>query len=227
MTNVAKEIPSFLGQTPDGGDNTHSCWPTDNGDFVVTGEERSGGGIKVYRITDNGGSLTLERTDSFALGGSTHNQVVVGYRVYNSWYSAGLQVFDIDPNTGLLEFVASHDTSSAWGVYPFLGPSKVLVSDIDDGLYVLSVDPPTPATLTSVEVTEGVILDGDVTDLLFSDDSYLHTRSGFGKTFVDLHNMEMVVSAVTAETTPTSIDLSIYRSSRRLTRPAELRRSDC
>ncbi|MCZ6542666.1 MAG: hypothetical protein O6768_03285 [Planctomycetota bacterium] len=154
VTNVATQMPTFLGSTPDGGNNTHSCWPTANGDYVVTGEEREGGGIKVYRITDQGTFVTLELTDSLALPGkqafSVHNQVIDGYRLYNAWYQAGLQVFDIDPATGLLEFVASYDTfagppigfNGAWGVYPFLGPpDRVVVSDLSTGLYIIDVGP--------------------------------------------------------------------------------------
>jgi hypothetical protein len=150
VTNVATEPPSFLGQTPDGGNNTHSAWATDNGDYVVTGEERTGGGIKVYRITDVGGGLELELTDTLELpteqAFSVHNQTIVGYRLYNAWYGAGLQVLDIDPETGLLDFVASYDTSAGglgnWGVYPFLGPDKVLASDESEGLFIIHVDPP-------------------------------------------------------------------------------------
>lgn len=153
VTEVATQLPSFLGQTPDGGDNTHSCWPSDNGDYVVTGEERSGGGIKVYRITDNGESLDLELTDTFEVPEeqtfSVHNQTIVGYRLYNAWYGAGLMVFDIDPDTGLLDFVASYDTTKgssagAWGIYPFLGSDRVLVSDMNTGLYIFDVDPADP-----------------------------------------------------------------------------------
>ncbi len=148
-TNVASQMPTFLGQTPDGGDNTHSCWPTDAGDYVVTGEEHQGGGIKVYRITDNGSSLSLELTAVHALpttvASSVHNQVIDRYRLYNSWYGAGLQVFDIDPVTGLLQFVASYDTSAtgggAWGVYPLLGSARILVSDMSAGLFILHADP--------------------------------------------------------------------------------------
>jgi hypothetical protein len=147
ITNVATEMPSFLGQTPDGGNNTHSCWPTANGDYVVTGEERIGGGIKVYRITDNPGSLTLTLTDSLALpsqeASSVHNQVIVGYRLFDSWYAAGLLVHDIDPVSGALEFVASLDTpGSVWGVYPFLGQDRVLLSDKSGGLLTVSVGGP-------------------------------------------------------------------------------------
>ena len=142
VTNVATEIPSFLASTP--GDNTHSCWPTDSGDFVVTAEERAGGGIKVYRITSLTGSVSLTLTDSFALpeneAFSVHNPLVVGNRVYNSWYQAGLLIFDIDPITGLLDPVATFDTaSSVWGVYPFLGSGRVLLSERDLGLLVVSV----------------------------------------------------------------------------------------
>ena len=141
-SNVANEIPSCLGSTP--GESTHSAWPTANGDYVVTAEERPGGGIKVYRITSLTGSVSLTLTDSFALpeneAFSVHNPLVVGNRVYNSWYQAGLLIFDIDPITGLLDPVATFDTAaSVGGVYPFLGSGRVLLSERDLGLLVVSV----------------------------------------------------------------------------------------
>jgi hypothetical protein len=142
VTNVATQIPTFLGSAP--GNNSHSCWPTDAGDYVVTGEERTGGGILVWRITDNGGSLTLDLTDSLALptnlASSVHNQVIVGYRLYNSWYGAGLLVHDIDPVTGLLTEVATFDPDgNIWGVYPFLGPGRVLLSNMSSGLMIVQI----------------------------------------------------------------------------------------
>ena len=169
VSNVATQMPSFLGQTPDGGNNTHSCWPTSNGDFVVTGEERSGGGIKVYRITDKGGSLTLELTDSLALPQddtfSVHNQLIDGYRLYNSWYGAGLLVHDIDPKTGTIELFASYDTpGSNWGVYPFPGQDRILLSDIGGGLNIVRVGTDVPGDLDgdgSVGVKDLLILLGE------------------------------------------------------------------
>ena len=145
-TNVATQIPSFLGSTP--GESTHSAWPTGLGDYVVTAEERTGGGIKVYRITEleNGGSLDLALTDCFAVptkeAFSVHNPLIEGYRVYNAWYQAGLLIFDIDPITGALDAVATFDTAdSVWGVYPFLGTDRVLLSERSLGLLIVSVDP--------------------------------------------------------------------------------------
>ena len=152
VTDVANQLPVLIGRTPDGGNNTHSVWPTDNGDYVVTGEERAQGGIKVYRIDDTGQGLTLTRTDDRRMpieqAFSVHNQVIDGYRLYNSWYQAGLVIFDIDPVTGLLELVTELDTfdgpvrgyNGAWGVYPFLGEDRLLVTDLTHGLFIIRTD---------------------------------------------------------------------------------------
>ena len=157
VSDVANSMPTLIGSV--GGNHTHSMWPTDDGKFVVTGEERTGGGIKVYEIIDNGGSLTLALRDSLAYPSSeafsVHNQMIIGYRLYNSWYEKGLQVFDIDPVDGTLSLFATFDTSDFglgnWGVYPFLGDDMILLSDGSEGLYivdiaVITVDPPSPAT---------------------------------------------------------------------------------
>lgn len=152
VSDVANSAPVLLGNV--GGNATHAMWPTDDGKFVVVGEERTNGGILVYEMVDNGGSIDLELRDSLVLIGdsfSTHNPVVVGNRVYISWYQAGLRVFDVNPSTGKLEFVASFDTSpfantgtfnGCWGVYPFLGSDKVLLTDLEEGFFVVEVTGP-------------------------------------------------------------------------------------
>jgi len=65
------------------------------------------------------------------------------------------------------------------------------------------------ADLTGFEVTTGAVLGGGLDELRASDDAHLRTRSGFGQTFVDLHNMTMRISAVTAVDSATSIDVTI------------------
>ncbi len=152
ISDVANTPPLFLGSV--GGNNTHSMWPTDDGTFVVTGEERGNGGLTAFRITEGVGSITLTETDSLVLSSdafSVHNMMFVGNRLYVSWYQAGLQVYDVNLVTGMFEFVASYDTSvfdntggfnGAWGVYPFLGADKVLVSDIEEGFFIVDVQGP-------------------------------------------------------------------------------------
>jgi len=151
ITDLANEVPQPLGSGP--GISTHSCWPTADGHFVITGEERLGGGIKVYQVTDNpDGSVTLDIVDEVNFSQSTafsvHNQAVIGNRIYNAWFQSGLQVFDVDPDSGWLSLVAGYDTypqptlptyNGAWGVYPFLGDDRILISDISNGLFVLEL----------------------------------------------------------------------------------------
>ena len=151
IADLANTPPQVLGSGP--GISTHSCWPTADGHFVITGEERLGGGIKVYRVTDNpDGTVSLDIVDEVNFSQSTafsvHNQGVIGNRIYNAWFQSGLQVFDVDPDSGWLDWVAGYDThpqptlptyNGAWGVYPFLGDDRILISDISNGLFVLEL----------------------------------------------------------------------------------------
>jgi len=65
------------------------------------------------------------------------------------------------------------------------------------------------ATLIDFTILAGTLLDGDLPELENSDDTYIHTRSGFGQTFVDLHKMQMEVLAVTSVGSPSTLDLTI------------------
>jgi len=151
ITDVANNAPVFLGRGL--GIATHAVWPTDDGQFVVVGEERDGGPIKLYEIVPDGEFVAVNLVDTVDLSAdafSSHNPIVIGDRVYVSWYQAGLQVFDIDRDAGELVFVASYDTSESgnnggfngnWGVYPFLGTDKILLSDMQNGLSIVAVVP--------------------------------------------------------------------------------------
>ena len=140
IANIANALPNELGTAP--GNALHSMWPTASATYVVTGEERFGGGITVFRMTPNGNLLDLTVRDTLSLSGnisSVHNQIIIGNRLYNSWYQAGVRIDDINPATGKLEFVGSYDTSDCWGVYPWLGDDRILLSDIQDGLIIVAI----------------------------------------------------------------------------------------
>lgn len=100
VSNIATQPPQLLASAP--GNNTHSAWATDDGRFLAVGEERDGGGVKLYEVIEDNDNVQLVLRDSFSLPGdlafSTHNQSIVGDRIYNSWYEAGLQVLEIDRN---------------------------------------------------------------------------------------------------------------------------------
>ena len=76
-----------------------------------------------------------------------HNSFVVGKRLYMSTYRCGLTVLDITNAANPIE-VGFFDTypdppenkadfRGSWGVYPFLPSGSLLVSNIEDGLFVL------------------------------------------------------------------------------------------
>ena len=153
VSDVANTLPPLLGSVP--GDNVHAAWATDDGRFVVVTEEKFDSGLHLYEVIDNGATVTLEARGyhfiSSLRAASAHNVLIDGNRVYVSWYAAGVQVLEIDPDTATWHLVASFDTTASdgddafsdgsWGVYPFLGPERVLASDRFNGLFVIDVDP--------------------------------------------------------------------------------------
>ncbi len=152
VSDIANQPPQFLGSAP--GDNTHSVWPTRDKRWIVCGEERTNGGpVKLYEVQEEPFSVTLRDTVAVPLDESrcAHNVYVVGYRLYVSWYNRGMMVFDINPDTKKLDLVAHYDTSTvsanvayrgAWGVYPFLGRDKVMVSDKETQFWIFDVRVP-------------------------------------------------------------------------------------
>ncbi len=172
VSNIATQAPAFLGSGT--GDNTHAVWPSDNGRWAVVGEERSNGPLKLYEIIPNGGGMDVIERDSISRGDATsmHNPVVVGTRVYAAWYQAGLRILDIDEDNARLVDLGGYDTfggggggfNGAWGVYPFLGEDRLLVSDLSNGLFVidaqlepLTIDYPNGRVM-DVDPVEGAIL---------------------------------------------------------------------
>ncbi|MEM7352622.1 MAG: hypothetical protein AAF657_17620, partial [Acidobacteriota bacterium] len=153
VTDLANQAPIFMGSVP--GSSSHASWPTDDGRFLAVAEEHGTGGLTLFEIFDDGITVEFEQRDyyfvSSARAGTVHNPLVVGHRVYASWYAVGVLVLEIDPDTATWDLVASFDTTAAdgnsglfdgcWGVYPFLGEDRVLASDDNNGLWVIDVDP--------------------------------------------------------------------------------------
>jgi len=145
-----------MGSAP--GSSTHSAVPNEDGQFIVTAEERTGGGIKLYEAIPNGNNLSIVLRDEYTLSTSrsicAHQPFVKGNRVYVSWYQAGVQVFEIDRENKRFVWVASFDTTAlsgsggyagCWAVYPYLGDERILASDIGTGYWILELQVPTAA----------------------------------------------------------------------------------
>ena len=74
-----------------------------------------------------------------------HNQYTRGNRVFQSNYTSGLRILDItDPahpeEVGFFDTFPAHDSaefSGAWSNYPYFESGNVVVSSIDEGLFVV------------------------------------------------------------------------------------------
>lgn len=142
--------PETLGtmtQYPFAGYN-HSGWPTSDGQYYVLADENHGYPMKVIDVSDKEdihSVTTIASAQDVLIETIPHNQVIACNYLYASYYYDGIQIYDIsDPENPVR--VKYYDTSSwgfdnnyrgAWGVYPFLPSGNVLVSDMQEGLFII------------------------------------------------------------------------------------------
>ena len=92
-----------------------------------------------------------------------HNQYIKGSYAYQANYRSGLRILDIsDIASGVLTEVGFFDIypeddnasfNGAWSVYPFFDSGTVIVSGIEQGLYVLRPNLGTPSTPPNATIT--------------------------------------------------------------------------
>ena len=154
LWDVTNELqPVLLGSATNPSNRyIHSGWPTANGSHVIFHDE-----LEEIQLGLPTRLYTLDLTDLRAptvqvshTGPTTttdHNGYVRGTSYYVSHYRRGVVVYDAANPNALVE-IASFDnyltpsantagTDGAWGVYPFLPSGNLLVSDIENGLFVL------------------------------------------------------------------------------------------
>lgn len=126
----------------------HSGWITADKQHYIMSDETHGMRMKMLDLQPGMSLLSTcelfgSEVNSFSI---PHNQLVKGNYAYVSYYFDGVRVFDIsDPcNTNVAAYYDTYpgdaidgDYAGAWGVYPFLSSGKILVSDMQTGLYVL------------------------------------------------------------------------------------------
>lgn len=141
--------PPLLKRTPhppDGG-FAHSAWATEDDNHLLVTYETAGRTSKVWSIS-NPDSVYM--TGEY-LGPSVfpHHVYVKGNYAYFAHYLDGLRIVNISSPFDLSEvaFFDSYDPSGsgyhgAWGAFPFFVSGKVIISDIETGLYVVRFSPP-------------------------------------------------------------------------------------
>jgi len=145
--------PTVLGSLdnyPEQGYN-HSGWLSQDGQYYYMADENWGLRMKVIDVSDPSDLEVINFIDAGNTAPTSipHNQIVACDYLYVSYYYDGLQVYNISDPANPIR-IAEYDTSrepdaqsykGAWGVYPFLPSGNILVSDMQEGLFVFeSID---------------------------------------------------------------------------------------
>lgn len=133
----------------------HQGWLTEDHAFFLLGDELDESGLGLTTRThvfDVSDLEAPERLYAHDLGtrATDHNLYVLGDRLFEANYTSGLRVLELgDLARGEIEEIAWFDTypmsdgailDGAWSVYPFLPSGTVVVSDISNGLFILTLE---------------------------------------------------------------------------------------
>jgi choice-of-anchor B domain-containing protein len=129
---------------------THNSWPTVDGRFLFTTDEREDAPLEGWNITDP--FRPLKVSEYLGKPGTVpHNVVVDGNRLLVAHYTDGVHLLDIaDPTRPRL--IGRYDTftkevagdvfDGVWGAYIFPGTNLIVASDMSNGLFVLQYTGP-------------------------------------------------------------------------------------
>jgi choice-of-anchor B domain-containing protein len=141
---------------------THNLWLNDAGTALFTTDENSNSFLGSYDITDLSNIKELDRVQLTPGSGSiVHNTHTLNDFEIVSWYKDGIAIVDVSRPDNMI-ITGSYDTypqgtgngfSGCWGVYPYLPSGNLVVSDINNGLFVLAPN-----------YVRGCYLEGLVTD---------------------------------------------------------------
>lgn len=157
-----KSNPTLLATQSTPTQFTHNTWLNDAGTVLFTTDENSNSYLGAYDITDPNNIVELDRLQLTPGSGSViHNTHTLNDYEVISWYKDGVAIVDVSRPDNMI-VTGFYDTypqgtgngfNGAWGVYPFLPSGNIVVSDIDNGLFVLTPD-----------YIRGCYLEGLVTD---------------------------------------------------------------
>ncbi|MBK8556856.1 MAG: choice-of-anchor B family protein [Lewinellaceae bacterium] len=123
----------------------HSGWLSADGRYYYMADETHGMPMKTVDVQDLTDIHVIETYDASSTPTQIpHNLLIACDYLFVSYYYDGLQVYDIsDPAHAV--HILSYDTSTepdgnnykgAWGVYPYLPSGNILISDMQNGLFV-------------------------------------------------------------------------------------------
>lgn len=128
---------------------THNIWLSENHKYAYTTDENEGSYLACYDVSD---PTNITLVDKIQTNPGTvacvHNTHIINDFAVSSYYTEGFTIVDAHRPDNLVQ-VARYDTylpaldpadifNGAWGVYPYLPSGTIIVSNIDEGLFVLT-----------------------------------------------------------------------------------------
>ncbi len=160
-----KKSPKVLGTVTTPTKFTHNSWLNESGKVVFTTDENKNSVLAAYDVSDPKNIKLLDKVQSNPGSNSVvHNTHIIkvgkGEYAVTSWYRDGFTIVDVTRPSNMIQ-VGNYDTYSGsgdgmngnWGVFPYFPSGAIVVSNIEDGLYVFT---PTYA--------QACYLEGTVTD---------------------------------------------------------------
>lgn len=142
-----KRNPRILSRTTTPTAFTHNTWLSVNKKTVFTTDENGGSYLTAYDVTDPTAPRLLDKIQSVAGANAIiHNTHILNDYAVTSWYTEGIVIHDVHRPSNIIQ-VGQFDTyngasgatfNGTWGVYPYLPSGTLVVSNINEGLFVIS-----------------------------------------------------------------------------------------
>jgi len=126
---------------------THNSWLSPDKKTLFTTDEKTKSRLTSFDISNLANITLLDTVKALSTSSIVHNtHIRSDYYAVTSWYRDGFNIVDVSrPNnmivTGYYDSYSSgsgNGFDGAWGVYPYLPSGTIVVSNIDEGLYVFS-----------------------------------------------------------------------------------------
>jgi choice-of-anchor B domain-containing protein len=140
-----KSSPQLVGHFNYANSGAHNAAFGEDGDYLFIGDEIGGG--RYTRVFDISNFNDIQQVADIIVNSQavTHNCYVLGNHLYIAHYAEGLRVWNIR-RPYLPYEVAAYDTHpnefagfiGAWGVYPYFASGKIVISDMQLGLFAFN-----------------------------------------------------------------------------------------
>ncbi len=175
---------------------THNTWLSQNSKVLFTTDETANSYLTAYDVSNLGSISELDRIQTNSGSNAyVHNVHIINvggndYAV-TSWYTEGFTITDVSRPQNMIE-VGKYDTYAsicsgelgAWGVYPFLPSGTIVVSNINEGLFVFTPTYVRACYLEGVvtDFTSGLPITGVKVEILTTNGKDFSTITGDYKT---------------------------------------------